>query len=326
MTFKRLRAIAIVPLSILPFAIAVPGIASSHDRYQREHASDPFAAPPAKLSVRERAAMPAFETGTGGIPVLVWHGIGPADDGYTVTQQAFAKQLVLLRSLGFESISSEQYAAWRAHKPVALPAKPILLTFDDGRLDSYRGADKVLQRYGMRATIFAITEEIEDGNPFYLTWEELHAMRDSGRWDIQPHAHAGHRTLATNVQGDHAPFYTARRYTTSGGVETLAQWEARVSEDLFTVKHRFLDHGIEPEAFAVPYGDYGQRSTNDPSIPGLLSGLLTRQFGNWFIQADDNDPSFTGPGTGAAQRFELTTDARLDDLYGWLRRHSTDEK
>ena len=321
---KRLFSFLLLPLSVIPFLAVAPTIVQSRERFEREHH---MGALPAPAAARISAARyPGFAAPANQVPVLVWHGIGDARDGYTVTQGEFENQIALLDQLGYTAISMRQWADFRAGKTADLPLKPILLTFDDGRLDSYRGADKILQRYGMRATVFVITEEIEKANPFYTTWEELHAMRDSGRWDIQPHAHAGHRTLATNVQGDHAPFYTARRYTTSGGVETLAQWEARVSEDLFTVKHRFLDHGIEPEAFAVPYGDYGQRSTNDPSIPGLLSGLLTRQFGNWFIQADDNDPSFTGPGTGAAQRFELTTDARLDDLYGWLRRHSTDEK
>lgn len=321
---KRLLSFLLLPLSVVPFLLVAPTIVQSRERFEREHNMGPLPAPAvAQISA---ARYPGFAAPSNEVPVLLWHGIGDERDGYTITQREFENQIALLDQLGYTAISMRQWADFRAGNSAGLPAKPILLTFDDGRLDSYRGAEKVLARYDMRATIFAITDEIEQGNPFYLTWEELHAMRDSGRWDIQPHAHAGHKTFATNVQGDHAPFYAARRYTTSGGVETLAQWESRVSEDLFTVKQRFLDHGIEPQAFAVPFGDYGQRSTNDPSIPGLLSGLLTRQFGNWFVQADDNDPSFTRPGTGAAPRFELTTGARLDDLYGWLRRQSTDDK
>jgi peptidoglycan/xylan/chitin deacetylase (PgdA/CDA1 family) len=321
---KRFLSFLLLPLSVIPFLAVAPTIVQSRERFVREHNMGALPAPAAaQISA---ARYPGFAAPTNEVPVLVWHGIGDARDGYTITQPEFESQLALLDQLGYTAISMRQWADFRAGKTAGMPAKPILLTFDDGRLDSYRGADKILQRYGMRATIFAITDEIEAGNAFYLTWEELHGMRDSGRWDVQPHAHAGHHELAVNAQGDHAPAYAARRYTTSAGMETLAQWESRVSEDLFTARQRFIDHGIEARAFAVPYGDYGQRGTNDPNIPGLLSGLLTRQFGNWFIQADDNDPSFTRPGTGAAQRFELTTGARLDDLYGWLRRQSTDEK
>jgi peptidoglycan/xylan/chitin deacetylase (PgdA/CDA1 family) len=321
---KRLLSFLLLPLSVIPFLAVAPTIVQSRERFVREHNMGALPAPAAaQISA---ARYPSFFAPTDEVPVLLWHGIGSARDGYTITQAEFESQIALLDQLGYTAISMRQWADFRAGTGSPLPAKPVLLTFDDGRLDSYRGADRILQRYGMRATIFAITDEIEAGNPFYLTWEELHGMRDSGRWDIQPHAHAGHHELAVNAQGDHAPYYSARRYTTSGGMETLAQWESRVSEDLFTARQRFIDHGIDPVAFAVPYGDYGQRVTNDPSIPQLMSGLLTRQFGNWFIQADDNDPAFTRPGTGAAQRYELTTGARLDDLYGWLRRQSTDEK
>jgi hypothetical protein len=96
-----------------------------------------------------------------------------------------------------------------------------------------------------------------------------------------------------------------------------------VSTDLFALRQQFADQGLTPHAFAVPFGDYGQWGTNDPRIPGLLSDLLTRQFGSFFIQADNGDAALTRPGTGAAERYELRTGTRLDALYAWLRRHST---
>ena len=43
---------------------------------------------------------------------------------------------------GFESISLAQYTRFRRGDSRGLPARPVLITFDDGRLDSYRGADK----------------------------------------------------------------------------------------------------------------------------------------------------------------------------------------
>lgn len=316
MSFKRLRAIAIVPLSVLPFAIAVPGIASSHDRYQREHASDPYAAPAAKITPLQRQAMPAFNVGAGGIPVLVWHGIGAERDGYTVTQHAFAHQLALLRSLGFESISSAQYTAWRARKPVVLPDKPVLLTFDDGRLDSYRGADLVLKREGMKATMFVITERIASGDPAALSWAELHRMHRSGRWDVEPHAQSGHELIPTDDRGGRAPFYAARRFTRSTGQESLADWEARTTTDVLGVRSDLLAQGFTAHLFALPYGDYGQYRS-DPDIPRLLSELLKRQFGTFFTQP--SEPGYSRPGVGAAPRFELHTQTGLASLYSWLR-------
>jgi peptidoglycan/xylan/chitin deacetylase (PgdA/CDA1 family) len=257
--------------------------------------------------------------------VLGWHGINDAPDGYSTSQRAFARQLALLQRLGYTPISAEQWADFRAGRATDLPAKPILLTFDDGRLDSYRGADKVLERFGMRATMFVITGEIEKGSPFYTSWSELHEMENSGRWDIEPHAHEGHTQVTVAPDGSQAPFYAARRYTSSQGRESLADWEARVSADLFAVREAFAAQGMTPHTFAVPFGDYGQRTLNDPQIPDLMSSLLQRQFGSYIVQADDNDPDFTTPGAGAAGRFELKTGTTLDQLYAWLARHSEPE-
>jgi peptidoglycan/xylan/chitin deacetylase (PgdA/CDA1 family) len=317
----------LIPLSMVPFAGIVPTIVRSHERFQREHDMGPLAAPHVGLTAAERARYAPLKAPKDEIPVLVWHGIRPQRDGYSTSRQAFARQLALLERLGYTTISTRQWADFRAGRTAGLPAKPILLTFDDGRLDSYRGADAVLQRMGMRAAMFVITGEIEKRSPFYLTWAELHRMRDSGRWDIEPHAHEGHAEVAVSASGAKAPFYAARRFIRSQGRETLQGWESRVSADLAALRERFAEQGIEPHVFAVPFGDYGRRAANDPRIPGLLSGLLTRRFGSFFVQADDNDPGFTTPGAGAAGRYELRTGTSLNDLYGWLRRHSkTDHK
>jgi hypothetical protein len=290
--------------------------------FQRAHDMGPLPALSVGLTPAEQVRYAPLAAPAGEVPVLVWHGIGPARDGHTVNRAAFARQLALLEHLGYTAISMRQWADFRAGRTTVLPPKPILLTFDDGRLDAYRGADKELQRMGMRAAMFVTTGDIEAKDPFYLTWTELHAMLGSGRWDVEPQAYKGHRELTVDPAGDQAPFYAARRYTRSGGQESLADWEARVSDDLFAVRQQFVDQGLTPDASAVPFGDYGQWGTNDPAIPGLLSGLLTRQFGSFFVSAADGDPGFTTPGTGAAERFELRPGTTLDALYAWLRRHS----
>jgi hypothetical protein len=315
-------ALLLMPLSVTPFVAVAPLVVQQEHNFQRVHNMGPLPALTAGLLPVEQARYAPFAAPANEVPVLVWHGIGPARDCYSVTRVAFARQLALLKHLGYTAISMRQWADFRAGRTTDLPAKPILLTFDDGRLDSYRGADKELQRMGMRAAMFVITGDIQNKDPFYLSWTELHAMQKSGRWDVEPHAYEGHRELTIDPAGDQAPFYAARRYTRSGGEESLADWEARVSDDLFALRQQFADQGLTPHAFAVPFGDYGQWGTNDPAIKGLLTGLLTRQFGSFFVQADDNDAAFTPPGSGAAERYELRAGTTLDALYAWLRRHS----
>jgi Polysaccharide deacetylase len=319
---RRRLSLLLLPLSVLPFVAGVPVVIAQHQHFDREHNMGPLPASTATLTAAETARLKPLPATPGEIPVLLWHGISPTRDGYSVSQAEFARQLAALKQLGYDSISVEQWADFRAGKLAGLPSKPILLTFDDGRLDSYRGADRVLQRYGMRATMFVISGRTESGDPEYLTWAELHRMRDSGRWDLEPHAHDGHQTVTVAPDGTQAPFYAARKYTRSEGQETLAAWESRVSTDLFAVADRFAAQGLTPHVFAVPFGDYGQRDGNDPAIPKLFTDLLTRQFTNYFIQTPESDPGFTVPGTGAAQRYVMRTDTTPDSLYGWLRKHS----
>jgi hypothetical protein len=317
---RRRASLALLPLSVLPFIGGIPVIMQSHDRFDREHNMGPLPAPRAGLAAAETARFTPLPATAGKVPVLLWHGIGP-ERGST-TPRAFARQLALLKRLGYTAISTRQWTDFRAGRTAGLPAKPILLTFDDGRLDSYRSADTILQRFGMRAAMFVITGTIESGDPDYLTWAELHRMEDSGRWDIEPHAHGGHTRITVDADGTQAPFYAALRYTRSEGRETLAAWEARVSGDLFAVRDRFAVQGITPHVFAVPYSDYGQIAGNDPEIPALLTSLLTRQFGSFFITADGRGSDLTVPGTGPAERYPIRQGLTLDRLDGWLRQQS----
>jgi hypothetical protein len=317
---RRRASLALLPLSVLPFVGGIPVIVDSHERFDREHNMGPLPAPRAGLAAAETARFTPLPVTAGKVPVLLWHGIGP-ERGST-SPRAFARQLALLKRLGYTAISTSQWADFRAGRTGGLPAKPILLTFDDGRLDSYRGADRILQRFAMRAAMFVITDVIASGDPDYLSWAELHRMQGSGRWDIEPHAHAGHTRVTVDADGTQAPFYAALRYTRSEGRETLAAWEARVSGDLFAVRDRFAVQGITPHVFAVPYGDYGQLAGNDPAIPALLTSLLSRQFGSFFVTADGRGSDLSVPGTGVAERYPIRTGLTLDQLDGWLRHQS----
>jgi hypothetical protein len=317
---RRRTSLALLPLSVLPFVAGIPVIVQSHDRFDREHNMGPLPASRATLLAAETARFTPLPATPGKVPVLLWHGVGP-ERGST-SQHAFARQLALLKQLGYTAISTREWADFRAGGTSALPAKPILLTFDDGRLDSYRNADRVLQRVGMRAAMFVVTGAVESGKPEYLTWAELHRMQDSGRWDIEPKAHEGHARITVAADGTQAPFYAARRYTRSEGRETLAAWEARVSGDLFAVRDRFAAQGMTPHAFALPYGDYGQLSGNDPEIPALLRTLLTRQFGSFLVTADGRDNDLSVPGEGASERYPIRPGLTLGQLDGWLRKQS----
>jgi peptidoglycan/xylan/chitin deacetylase (PgdA/CDA1 family) len=304
----------------VPLLLVGPSLVESRERFERSFASGPHPAPLVSLgrSTLERYA--PREPYSGAVPVLLYHGINDDNDRYSVSREAFALHMEMLDVAGYDAISIEQYLRFRAGDLRGLPPRPVLITFDDGRLDSFRGADAVLERHGMRAVMYSITGPVADGNPFYLSWRELHAMRSSGRWDVQPHGRDGHRRIVADPSGATGAFYASRSYTRSEGVETYADYARRVAGDVYELKGDFERHGIAAESFAPPYGDVGQHA-DDRRIPGFLRDLLETQFRVVFLQAEGNDPPYTRP-AGPALRYEVHTGTRAHDLHAWLVRHN----
>jgi peptidoglycan/xylan/chitin deacetylase (PgdA/CDA1 family) len=325
---RRFIQALLLPLSVIPLIIVVPVIVSAYSNFDRRHNSGPLAAPAVRFTASENARYTPLPAHPDAVPVLAYHGINNRSDGYSVTQAAFAKQMALLRRLGFRSLSIGQYVRFLRGDTAGLPPRPVLITFDDGRLDSYRGADRVLRAYGFRATMFVIPGLITPDSPFYLHWNELRSMEDSGRWDLQEHAGKGHYLVNYDRAGHTGPFYAYKRWTRSAGQETLAAWEQRVTSDIYAGREALAEHlpRFVPLTFAVPYGNYGQRGTNDPRIPELMRAFLKRQFATIFVQKTGNYPRYTSPAAhrGEAARFEVHGDTTPDDLFRWLRDQAPD--
>ena len=106
-----------------------------------------------------------------GFPILEYHKINDEDtDIYTVSTADFAAQLDYLRQEGYTAITVLEYLNARAGKG-QLPVKPVLITFDDGYRDNYTNAVPMMEKRGLRGTIFIVTNDI--GLDKYLTWDDL---------------------------------------------------------------------------------------------------------------------------------------------------------
>jgi Polysaccharide deacetylase len=318
----RLGSILLLPVSVLPLIGAIPFVINAYRSYTRYYQSPPLPAPANVLSAAQRRAFKPLLPFTDAIPVLTYHAINNLHDGYSISRREFSAQMQMLKLAGFHAVSIAQYDRFQHGDSSGLPTRPILITFDDGRLDSYRGATNVLAREGFRATMFVITGPITDGNVLYLDWTELHRMLDSGRWDVQPLAYRGHVQITIDPQGDQRPFYAMRRWLRSTGEESFADYQRRVATDLFTLADQFRAQGIPVYSMAVPYGDYGQLDAgNDPRVVSFTLGLMRAQFGTVFVQNDYNNPPYSTPTGGPQERWEAHTSTTPAQLYGWLRAH-----
>jgi peptidoglycan/xylan/chitin deacetylase (PgdA/CDA1 family) len=124
------------------------------------------------------------------VPVLCYHHIRAIHAGqsesmksYSVTPAAFAAQMKALHDSGYETILPHQLYNYLVFDE-ALPAKPVMLTFDDTDKEQYSIGAAEMNKYGFKGVFFIMTIAIN--RPRYMSKEELKNLSDSG------HVIAGH--------------------------------------------------------------------------------------------------------------------------------------
>lgn len=226
-------------------------------------------------AVGSASSIPPSGSSAASVPVLVYHGFsdGASDATTMVSYDDFIAQMSMLAAQGWRTISLADFRAYvREGRP--LPDKSFLMTFDDGRKDSYYLADPVLAQVGFTAVMFVITAHMDDTpNPYYLRTREFHAMHASGRWELQSHGHDDHDPVQVDASGTLGNFVSdAVWLANEGRGETEEEHRARLHSDL--VKSRDVlqeTFGVPVYAFAYPFGDYGQpAATRDGSTQALV--------------------------------------------------------
>lgn len=228
------------------------------------------------------------------VPVLLYHGIfdGP-DDGFNISKETFINQMKSLKRNGYTTISMAQYLDFISGK-IELPYKSVLITFDDGRKDSYYRADTVLNAMKFKAVMFLTSGySLVDGSNYYVDRDEMMAMHKSGRWDIEAHAdYAGTNQIAIDAKGTTANFFGKLKWVDKENrQETLDEYRERVSMEMDTVKTELTgylgDNTIKTLAF--PFGDYGQ-SNDTNKLTTILLEEAHRYYQQVFIQFRKGDP------------------------------------
>jgi peptidoglycan/xylan/chitin deacetylase (PgdA/CDA1 family) len=314
----KYSAVALAVLTVTTCA-AASGCGGSGDAGAAPRAPSP--APKVELSAEEQQVWAPLPPDRSAVPVLLYHGIGPpsdfansADATYGVDQDDFAQQMTMIKHAGYQTIDLPTFLGFVRGDQVELPPRPLLLTFDDGRADSWTGADSVLKELGFNGVMLVDVGRVDDGDPEYLTWHELETMQASGRWELQLHAGHGHKQIQYGPDPDDiGPFYA---YEQPG--EHFDAWRDRVRSDIRWGQDTLADHvaAYRPLAFAPPYGSYGQDGTNDPRIPDDLLDWLEGRYEAVFTQ-DVNARAREGSGQPLG-RIQVTRATTGGDLHAGL--------
>ncbi len=229
------------------------------------------------------------------VPILLYHGIlnTPQDDGFSITQKAFNDHMVALKEAGYTTITTDQYLDFISGAS-SLPEKSIMITFDDGRKDSYYRADSILEALDFKAVMYiASGYSIVDGSQYYLDKKELLQMDKTGRWDIEAHAdYLGTNKIVVDAKGTTENFLGDLEWNTADKrKETPDEYRSRVGKELATAKQRLTDL-LGPgsiSTLAFPFGDYGQHSDNTALTPILLEEAR-RHYQQVYVQFRKGEP------------------------------------
>jgi poly-beta-1,6-N-acetyl-D-glucosamine N-deacetylase len=315
---ETIVGLVMIPLTILPIWLYVTKTSDGYLMYLRAlYALAPPSTP--RLSPEEyRFARAARRQREVGVAVLLYHGIGRAStDGagsrFVISRTRFAEQMRALDAAGYRAVTCRMLARYlRTGHRRSLPRKPVLITFDDGRLDAMLQADPILRDTHLRATMFVIAKRAQDGALYYATSDELRGYVRSGRWEIENHTYDLHSAEQVG-RFSHSALATPR------AGESLWHYRWRISRDLDRAQ-RNLGH---PIAFAYPFGDWGEEAP--ARVARVLRGVLQKRFLLAFDQDGQSSwrPALPGDDRLRVHRLEVsdwTPMALLDRLRAGSRR------
>jgi len=118
------------------------------------------------------------------VPVLCYHQLrdfrpsdSKANRDYIVPVAVFRDQIKSLADSGYHTILPGQLYDWLAYgKP--LPSQPVMISFDDTRLEHFTVALPELNQYGFKGVFFIMTVSL--GRPGYMSREQVKQLADEG--------------------------------------------------------------------------------------------------------------------------------------------------
>ena len=199
------------------------------------------------------------------VPILCYHQIRDwkASDSrrakdYIVPVNNFREQIKMLAANGYHTILPDQLYEYLVHG-ASLPAKAIMITFDDTRAEQYSIGREELSKYGFKGVYFIMTVSLD--KPGYMTKEEVRQLAEAG-----------------NIIGSHTWDHSnVKNYT---GPDWVKQID-KPSQQLEKITGKPINY------FAYPFGLWNKEA---------ITQLKQRHFKAAFqlsARRDENDPLFT---------------------------------
>jgi len=187
------------------------------------------------------------------VPIMMYHQVKNNGLGKDViSPNEFENDLKFLSENNYNTITMTELIAY-VYDGKQIPENPIILSFDDGYLTTYKYVFPLLKKYNMKIVLSIIGKStddfsrVKDENISYshLTWDQILEMVESGLVEIQNHSY----NLHNNRNG---------RYGCSQkNNECLTEYEKFLEEDIMKLQSKVQSVINEaPSTFTYPFGRY----------------------------------------------------------------------
>ena len=146
--------------------------------------------------------------------------------------------VILLLPLGIQQIDFNEIHAQPASE-IVTGDKVVILNFDDGRKSQYTQAKPILDKYGFKATFYAVCNYL-DNKKGYMSWKDIETLYKEGH-DIGSHSMSHAHLEKLSKKG--------------------------VSFEVAQSKKCFEDHGINATTFAYPFNE----GSSDKNVINIIA-------------------------------------------------------
>lgn len=231
-----------------------------------------------------------------GFVSLSYFGVSRNDSPKYVSKKNLEKQLELLASQGYKTISQQDILDFYA-KGKPLPEKALFLSFEDGRTDSSIFAQNILEELNYKASMFSYANKMDTRDNKFLKPKDLLLMQKSGFWELGSN---GYRLTYINIFNDkgqslgvidenNVPNKTTIEYYNHYLMdfirnqymipsETRKEMETRIAQD-YKLMHDIYDEklGGVPKAYAIMHAN-ALYNNMDPLVEAVNDKQIKDKF------------------------------------------------
>ena len=209
------------------------------------------------------------------LPIIMYHQILKDEKTwgkYVISPDDFEKDLVYLIENGYTTINMQDLINF-SYNNIDLPAKPIMITIDDGYLTSQAYILPILKKYNAKAVVSIVgefTDKFTNNSDTklsyaHLTWENVKELVYSENIEIQNHSYGMHKIAK-------------RKGISKMKGESLEDYRKALNNDILYMQSLIEKNtGYRPTTFTYPFGEISKEA--DPILKdmGFLATLTCNE-------------------------------------------------